>query len=345
MSSLPTHGYGSLFEPLFFFFFLPAQTVFFVADGKNVCQKCNRQWDAALVEKLRARPLAGRLPAAAKKARSAAESFNTTARGVDVLKQGAPVPGGVTVVVLDVFRFIVDQQAKRALRIDADPHYASLKDGFDLLVCDGDTKLVIALHPSLFAGVARGSVQPFSVIRITSFRGWYNDLELVNNAPTQVVLVAAFEMLQPGFFPGINGPQQPPGGLGVLMKRPFSPLCNTLDGQTMRPLFGSRNYYVSFFSDATITFPTKDLSAPFEVQVEEVTGATFLGELAQSFLHPKKNKRANPLPTRVYGRVMKKSAINHYAKASDEKGAFPMNFSFFIADDSAEVRVVCWNNV
>lgn len=62
---------------------------------------------------------------------------------------------------------------------------------------------------------------------------------------------------------------------------------------------------------------------------------------------------------------MRKAAVNHYAKAMDEKGTYPMSFSFFIAgesvcvrvrvcrsrclrrrafaDDSGEVRVVCWN--
>ncbi len=324
--------------------------VFFFTDGKNVCSKCNRQWDTDLVEKLRPRPLSGRLAVAApgtvtKKARTATETVKLTAKGVDVLKQGLPMPGGVTVVVLDVFRFIIDQQAKRALRIDADPAYATLKDGYDILVSDGETKCMVAVQPQLFAQFNKGLVLPFSYVKFTTWRQWYNDLELVNGSPTQVVLVSALEVLQPGYFPGINGPPQPPQGLGSLLKKPFSPHCNQLDGQTARPLFGSRNYFVNFFSDASVVFPSRDLTAPFDVSVEDVSGATFLGELAQSFLHPKKAKRANPLPTRVYGRVMRKSAVNHYAKAGDEKGAFPMNFSFFIADDSAEVRVVCWNNV
>jgi hypothetical protein len=268
-----------------------------------------------------------------------------TTKGVDVLKQGLAAPAGVTVVVLDVFRYIVDQQAKRALRIDTDPAFHLLKDGYDMLVTDGETKCVVSLHPTLYADFSKGLVVPFSYVRLTSWRAWFNDLELLNNAPTQVVLVSALEVLQAGYWPGVTGPVHPPPQLAGLMKKPFSPLCNHLDGQTARPLFGSRNYYVNYFSDATVSFPSRDLAAPFDVTVDDVNGATFLGELAQAFLHPKKNKRANPLPTRVYGRVMRKSAVNHYAKAADEKGAFPMNFSFFIADDSAEVRVVCWNNV
>ena len=225
----------------------------------------------------------------------------------------------IKLLVLEVLRYIVDQQTKRALRVDTDPTYATLKDGFDLVVSDGDTKLTVAVHPSLSSDVLKGAVQPYAVVQLTGYRGWYNDLELLNNQPTQVVLISAWRVLRPGYYPGITGPPLVPEQFVGWAKRPFSPLANALDGQMQRPLFASRSYYVNFFSDATVTFPAQDIRCPFEVTADDVQEMPFLAELAQQFLRPKKNKRANPLPTRVMGRLMKKSAVNHYAKAADEK--------------------------
>ena len=324
--------------------------VFFYADGKNHCNNCGRTWsaDPQPGRNIRDRPQSGKKvnPAMVKKLRAGRQpTVKLTTKGIEVLKAGLP-SDSVTVVVLDVFRYIVDQQAKRALRIDADPQYQRLKDGFDILISDGESKLNIAMHPSLTASIAKGLIQPYSVLKLTQWRGWYNDLELLNDQPTQVVLVSELQVVSQGYFLGITGaPIVPPAFQGFL-KKPFSRLANALDGQALRPLFGSRNYYVNFFSDATVAFPTTDLTVDFDVSTETVEESTFLAELAQGFLHPKKTKRSNQLPTRVWGRVMKKTAVNHYAKAADEKGSYPMNFSFFIADDSGvQVRVVCWNTV
>lgn len=109
----------------------------------------------------------------------------------------------------------------------------------------------------------------------------------------------------------------------------------------------------------------RSLSPPEDedLSADKIQEAPLLKEVAEQFLAPKKKNRKNKLPTRVYGRVMRKSAVLHFAKASDEQGmraccvdvcmslsatrqgVFPMNFSVFIADDSGECRVVCWNNV
>ncbi len=36
--------------------------------------------------------------------------------------------------------------------------------------------------------------------------------------------------------------------------------------------------------------------------------------------------------------MMRKSAVNHYAKATDDKGVYPMSFSFFIAGETCPAR-------
>lgn len=167
-----------------------------------------------------------------------------TAKGIAALKQDQNDENfHVTVTALDLYRYMVDQQVKRVLKINDDPVYKNLKDGFDVLLTDGETKCMAAIHPSLANDVSKGLILPFTLLKITSWRNWYNDQSLDNvENIVRIILILKFEVLASGFYPGITGAYVVPGELKQLEKRPFSPLCNALDGKFA--IFKKTNFHM-----------------------------------------------------------------------------------------------------
>lgn len=220
-----------------------------------------------------------------------------------------------TVKVLDIFRYIVD----RSFPI-LDPDFT---DAFDIVITDGRYKTKCLLSTSLNSLVYKNKLRENSVVTVTECSSLIDE-ESLEQVP--FVILQSIQILNLA-------------SENCDVVREEIQFCEDAAPNEKQeiPLAASRGYYLPLWNDEDC-FGERWFSAPDLQPVNPITNAITIHDLNMFW-----KALPRPFPALI-GRVVSKTRLNHYGKASDEKRRYPYQAYLELEDRTATVSVCIWSS-
>lgn len=218
-----------------------------------------------------------------------------------------------TVKVLDIYRYAVDKSFPIL-----DPNFS---DAFDIVISDGRYKTKCLLSTSLNCLVYEHKLRKNSVVTVSEYSSLIDEKSLEQ---TPYVILQGIEVVD--FAPE----DQAEGGIEF---------CDhaTPNENQEQPLAASRGYYLPLWNDEDY-FGAKWLSDPNLTPSNPITHAITIFDL-DSFW----KVLSRPFPALI-GRIVSKSRLNHYGKATDDKRKYPYQAYLELEDRTGTVSVCIWSS-
>lgn len=221
-----------------------------------------------------------------------------------------------TVRILDIYRHIVDKSFPIL-----DPDFT---DAFDVVITDGRYKTKCLLSTSLNSLVYEHKLRKNSIVTVAECSSLIDE-ESLEQAP--YVILQGIEILD----------QAPENTEETQSEIAFCENATQNEKEEL-PLAASRGYYLPLWNDEDY-FGAKWFSDPHLNPSNPITNAITIFDL-DSFW----KALPRPFPALI-GRVVSKSRLNHYGKATDEKRKYPYQAYFELEDRTGTVTVCIWSSL
>ena len=222
-----------------------------------------------------------------------------------------------TVKVLNIYRYIVDK------------HFPSVDNGssdaFDIVITDGRYMTTCLLSNTFNYLVYGRNLQENSVISVTKCT-CYVDEESLDGL--SYVMVRGLEILG---FPSAHSAAD-----SCIEQIGFCEHATLREKQKL-PLAANRGYYLPLWNDEDF-FGEIWCSDPDLVLRNKIKKAISISDLATFW-----KTFCRPFPALI-GRIVGKSRLNHYGKATDVKKKYPYQAYLELEDRSATVSICLWNS-
>lgn len=221
-----------------------------------------------------------------------------------------------TVKVLDIYRYIVDKSFPIL-----DPNFS---DAFDIVISDGRYKTKCLLSTSLNCLVYEHKLRKNSVVTVNECSSLIDEESLEQ---ATYVILQDLEILD--FAP--ENTEETHGEIEF---------CDhaTPNETQEQPLAASRGYYLPLWNDEDY-FGVKWFSDPNLTPSNPITDAITIFDL-DSFW----KVLSRPFPALI-GRIVSKSRLNHYGKATDDKRKYPYQAYIELEDRTGTVSVCVWSSL
>ena len=221
-----------------------------------------------------------------------------------------------TVKVLDIYRYAVDKSFPIL-----DPNFS---DAFDIVISDGRYKTKCLLSTSLNCLVYEHKLRKNSIVTVSEYSSLIDEKSLEQ---TPYVILQRIEVVD---FAPENTEDQAEGDIEF---------CDhaTPNEKQEKPLAASRGYYLPLWNDEDY-FGAKWLSDPNLTPSNPITHAITIFDL-DSFW----KVLSRPFPALI-GRIVSKSRLNHYGKATDDKRKYPYQAYLELEDRTGTVSVCIWSS-
>ena len=220
-----------------------------------------------------------------------------------------------TVKVLDMFRYVVDKSFPIL-----DPDFT---DAFDIVITDGRYKTKCLLSTSLNLLVYENKLRENSVVTITECSSLIDE-ESFEQVPYVILQNIQILNLAPE---------------NTEVNREEIQFCEgaTPNEKQEIPLAASRGYYLPLWNDEDY-FGARWFSAPDLHPANPITDAITVHDLDMFW-----KVLPRPFPALI-GRVVSKTRLNHYGKASDENRKYPYQAYLELEDRTGTVSVCIWSS-
>lgn len=261
----------------------------------------------------------------------------------------------VIVAVVNVYRFIQDLEYRSCPpTFSAENNHSSNNSNdadagsrrysaYDLLIQDDRSRVRCALSPRMSSLVSTGSLIPGSYIRITEYRLWYG----TNTPSSEATLIVQNLTWLSLFSPELQIPEHP-----FVDEMTALPNARLRGGNgCLSPLIGRRAYYVDLENDDGIVadnWRKRDISFELTCVDPKLVFGKGMPSIQQVLTMYTQHSEKQPKPKKtpkfgaVVGRVIQIGRICHFARSTDEKVPWPLNFEIVIADASDSVKVSIW---